>query len=46
MMSIILNNGNALKYILRAGKKEDAIQDLKKAIWYIQDKIKMLENDK
>ena len=38
--------GNALKYILRAGKKEDAIQDLKKAIWYIQDKIKMLENDK
>lgn len=38
--------GNALKYILRAGKKEDAIQDLEKAIWYIQDKIKMLENDK
>lgn len=38
--------GNAIKYILRAGKKDDIIQDLKKAIWYIQDKIKMLENDK
>ena len=37
--------GNAIKYILRAGKKEDSIQDLNKAIWYINDKIKMLENE-
>lgn len=47
--------GNAIKYILRAGKKPinksnsnlnvAAIQDLKKAIWYINDKIKMLENE-
>ena len=43
--------GNAVKYILRAGKKQDAslsgiektIEDLKKAIWYINDKIKQLE---
>lgn len=48
--------GNAIKYILRAGKKpkldsENAaydfeggqIQDLKKAIWYLYDKIQMLE---
>lgn len=43
--------GNAIKYLLRAGKKtesnmsdnEKTIQDLKKAIWYIQDKIKQLE---
>ncbi len=28
--------GNAIKYISRAGKKNDEIQDLKKAIWYIQ----------
>ena len=43
--------GNAVKYLLRAGKKtesnmsdnEKTIQDLKKAIWYIQDKIKQLE---
>lgn len=34
--------GNAIKYILRAGKKEDSIQDLRKAIWYLNDKIKLL----
>lgn len=28
--------GNAIKYILRAGKKGDKIQDLKKAIWYLE----------
>ena len=28
--------GNATKYILRAGKKtEDATEDIKKAIWYL-----------
>ena len=27
--------GNAVKYILRAGKKDDEQQDLKKALWYI-----------
>lgn len=49
--------GNAIKYILRAGRKpiinenlsdnfhKAAIQDLNKAIWYINDKIKMLENE-
>lgn len=45
--------GNALKYLLRAGKKsengysdkEKEIQDLKKAVWYINDKIKMLEEE-
>lgn len=35
--------GNAIKYILRAGRKKDAIEDLKKAIWYLNDKIKLLE---
>ena len=50
------DTGNAIKYILRAGKKpivtennvdfnKAAIQDLNKAIWYINDKIKMLENE-
>jgi hypothetical protein len=28
--------GNALKYILRAGKKTNTIDDLNKAIWYLQ----------
>lgn len=46
--------GNSIKYILRCGHKseegisdkEKAIEDLKKAVWYINDKIKMLENEK
>lgn len=45
--------GSAVKYICRAGKKksegmslkEKAIQDLKKAIWFIQRRIYELEND-
>lgn len=28
--------GNAIKYILRAGKKDDIIQDINKAIWYLE----------
>lgn len=36
--------GNAIKYLWRAGLKEDAkIQDLRKAIWYIEDEIKRIE---
>lgn len=33
--------GNAIKYISRAGKKdpEKRIEDLRKAIWYIQHEI-------
>ncbi len=27
---------NSIKYILRAGKKDDAKQDLEKAIWYVR----------
>jgi translation initiation factor 2B subunit (eIF-2B alpha/beta/delta family) len=46
--------GNAIKYLWRAGlKKEMGLEDvekekedLKKAIWYIMDRIKQLENDK
>lgn len=42
--------GNSIKYILRAGHKQEAsmsnkekeIEDLKKAIWYINDRIKQL----
>lgn len=45
--------GNAVKYLLRAGHKEEAdmapvektIQDLEKAIWYINDKIKMIKDE-
>lgn len=31
--------GNAVKYISRAGKKGDAITDLRKAIWYLERKL-------
>lgn len=39
--------GNAIKYISRAGKKDKAkeIQDLQKAIWYLQRKIEILKKD-
>jgi hypothetical protein len=31
--------GNAVKYIWRAGLKADAIEDLRKAHWYIEREI-------
>lgn len=31
--------GNALKYIFRCDLKNNAIEDLKKSIWYIQREI-------
>lgn len=34
---------NALKYLSRYNRKGDGIQDLKKAVWYIQRKIKLEE---
>lgn len=45
--------GNAIKYLWRAGLKKDAslsdtekeIEDLNKAIWYIEDRIKQLKNE-
>lgn len=33
--------GNAVKYILRAGKKDSEEQDLRKAIWYILHHLKL-----
>ena len=36
--------GNAMKYIWRAGlKSEDAVQDLRKAVWYLEQEIERLE---
>lgn len=45
--------GNAIKYLWRAGLKQEAslsdkekeIEDLKKAVWYINDRIKQLEEN-
>ena len=36
--------GNAVKYIARAGKKGAAIEDLKKARWYIDRLIERMES--
>lgn len=35
--------GNAIKYIWRADLKNDAIEDLKKAVWYINREIEKRE---
>jgi hypothetical protein len=37
------NLGNAAKYICRAGKKGDALEDLRKSRWYLERAIKNLE---
>jgi hypothetical protein len=38
--------GNTVKYISRAGKKDASkeLEDLKKALWYLQHHIETLEN--
>lgn len=39
------NLGNAIKYIWRADLKADAIEDLKKAVWYVSREIQKREKD-
>ena len=34
--------GNVIKYIARAGKKGDAVEDLKKAKWYLDRKLEII----
>lgn len=38
------NRGNAIKYICRAGKKDQAkeIEDLQKSVWYLEREIELL----
>lgn len=38
--------GNTIKYISRAGKKDETIQELEKALWYLQREIKNLKDGK
>jgi len=38
--------GNAVKYIWRADLKADAIEDLKKARWYIEREIQRREQER
>lgn len=41
------NLGNAIKYVWRHGFKKSSsnTEDLQKAVWYLQDEIKRIEND-
>jgi hypothetical protein len=39
------NLGNVIKYVLRAGKKDLRIIDLKKAAWYLEREIKSSGSD-
>lgn len=38
------NLGNALKYIWRSGKKDNLLEDLKKARWYLDREINKEKN--
>ena len=37
------NLGNVIKYVWRAGNKGNALEDLKKARWYLDDEINRRE---
>ena len=39
MYNLNFNRGNVLKYIARAGKKENELEDLKKAMEYLKREI-------
>lgn len=36
--------GNTLKYIARTGKKDDELQELQKALWYLKREIKKVKS--
>jgi len=42
--SLNFNKGNILKYVARAGKKDNELQDLRKALDYLQREIAYLED--
>lgn len=39
------NKGNAVKYVWRAGDKGNEIEDLQKAIWYLNDEIERIRTE-
>ena len=44
MYDISFSRGNVLKYVIRAGKKDDELQDLHKALDYLLREIEYLKN--
>ena len=45
-LDLNFNLGNAFKYIWRCGFKDDEIQELEKAIWYLQREIDRIKLDR
>ena len=43
--SLNFNLGNVVKYIARCGKKDEEIQELKKAQWYLNREIERREKN-
>lgn len=43
-LGVSFHIGNVLKYILRAGKKNSELEDLKKARWYLDRYIELISN--
>lgn len=37
--------GNAIKYLWRSGKKGDRVEDLEKALWYVNREIQRLKKE-
>ena len=42
--SMKFNTGNVIKYVTRAGYKDNQLEDLKKAMWYLQREIDRIKN--
>ena len=40
------NIGNAMKYLWRADFKEDAVEDMQKAVWYITREIEKRKKER
>lgn len=38
------HRGNAIKYIARAGRKSNEVEDLEKAVWYLQRDIERIKS--
>jgi hypothetical protein len=45
ILELNFNRGNILKYISRAGKKENEMQDLEKALDYLNREIQYLKTN-
>ncbi len=45
-LGLNFNLGSALKYIWRAGRKDDLVKDLEKARWYLDRELTRLESQR